>query len=144
MDIPTDPERARERAETRQEILRSVEAFIEIDKRIARLSRTLDVTLRSEEDLQRILDRTAPGFVDAPTLPGRGVGVAPDRTWVEHEELRGLLVVRLDLLRHTLAERGLEATRDIVEMAETELTRHGFAPGADGCVFQRRLASDAG
>ena len=125
--------------EARAEILRAVDAFVDLDVRIARLCHALGVDIRTDDDIRHIIERSAPGFEQAPTHLQEGVGQAPDRQWVEQEELRGLLVVRCDLLRHTVQEWGLETTREITAMAETALAQRGFRPGADGFVMLKLL-----
>lgn len=116
-------------------------ALFELNERIARLALLLDAPLRSEEDLHRILARELPVFAY-----GHGGSVAAGtghrRTRVEWEELRGLLAMRCDLMAQTLAELGLDATRQLTQLVEERLSRVGFTKGADGFVLLARLNRD--
>ena len=109
-------------------------ALFGLNERIARLAMLLDAPLRTEEDLQRVLARELPVF-NAPTHPGTD----HRRTHGEWEELRGLLAMRCELMAQTLADLGLDATRQLTQLVEERLARVGFAPGADGFVLLARL-----
>ena len=112
-------------------------ALFELNERIARLAMLLDAPLRTEEDLQRVLARELPVF-NAPSPPGTD----HRRTHGEWEELRGLLAMRCELMAQTLADLGLDATRQLTQLVEERLARNGFTPGADGFVLLARLNRD--
>lgn len=112
-------------------------ALFELNERIARLAMLLDAPLRTEEDLQRVLARELPVF-NAPSHPGTD----RRRTHGEWEELRGLLAMRCELMAQTLADLGLDATRQLTQLVEDRLARVGFTQGADGFVMLARLNRD--
>lgn len=117
-----------------RERLRRVESrFVELNTRIARLCRLLDVRLESEDDLQRLLSGASFGTT------GTAEGEAARRQAREWAELRALSKMRCDLLAEALEDFGLAATCTLAEMAEGDLQRLGFAPGSDGFAMLARL-----
>lgn len=54
---------------------------------------------------------------------------AAGRAW---EELRGLIVLRCDLVKNALEVLGLGLTYEITSQVEQALARKGIRPGADG------------
>ncbi|MCF8159732.1 MAG: hypothetical protein K9J76_03410 [Polaromonas sp.] len=61
------------------------------------------------------------------------VNVDPDRREAhQHEELRGLLVLRYHMETTSLNDNGLLVTWEAMAQAEEILVRQGFKPGADG------------
>jgi hypothetical protein len=119
---------------------RFVDEFVALDVRIARLCHALDLNLRSEADLSAILQRSAPGFSHADAAAASNAGEGERHAWHSREEVRGLLVMRCDLLTRVVDTWGLGAAREIVDMAEADLLRQGFPPGADGITLAKRLA----
>ncbi len=109
--------------------------FVSLNARIARLVQLLDAKLETEADVQRLLSRQLPVFTDA--QPARGS--AQHRLLQEWEELRGLVVLRCELVAHTLEQLGLELTLQLTELAEQDLLRQGFKSGADGFELLRHL-----
>ena len=124
----------------RLEMRRCVDEFVALDVRIARLCHALGVNLHSEADLSAILQRRAPGFSALDAAQAAQGSQLERHAWGAHEELRGLLVLRCGLLARTVESWGLGAAHEIVEMAEADLQRQGFPPGADGLTLARRLA----
>lgn len=112
--------------------------FSSLNARIARLVMLLDARLESEDDVHRLLGRHLPVFADA--RPG---AASQRRLLQEWEELRGLVAVRCELLTHTLEHLGLELTRELTDLAEQDLLRQGFKPGADAFELLHHLG-DAG
>ncbi len=101
----------------------------ELNQRIARLALLLGVQLDSPLAFERILKRQDPHLTPRGTS---GVTAAEQRLSREWEELRGLLVLRCDLIAEDLSELGLASTLAITANVETRLLREGFGPGADG------------
>jgi len=124
----------------RREMLHSVDEFVALNERIARLCQALGLSLHGEEDLNAILQRRAPGFSPVDGALALQANEAARHTWQSREELRGLLVLRCDLLTRVVNCWGLGATREIVDMARADLQRRGFAPGAEGLALAHRLA----
>jgi len=108
----------------------------QLNARIARLAMVLKAPLESEEEMQRILSNDAE-FLHAPEPGGSSGG--DHRVRSEWQELRGLLVLRCDLMSHTLNELGLQLTQQITCNVEEQLEREGFKPGADAFFLHRRL-----
>lgn len=120
------------------------DSLAELNARIARLSIFLQLPLDSEAEVQKIIHREHPlfrlheGMQAAQTHPD-------DEHGKEHrqahalEELRGLLVLRCELMARLLESLGLELTGQITNQAEDHLDRLGFKPGADGFHLLPRL-----
>ncbi len=140
--MPTEPAQEDARAKRRRDMERSIE---DINVRIARLAIALGVSLESNEEVMQLMSQS---HIVAVSCERRGVSerrvaprsdAGPDRRLAcQREELRGLLVLRYELVKHDLNEVGLVATRKIMGEAEDHLLRRGFKPGADG-VDMRRL-----
>ena len=114
-----------------------------LNERIARLAMLLGAPLETEADFQKILNRETGVFQShgADHLMGT-LSVLSDeerRLQREWEELRGSLVMRCDLMAHTLEDLGLEKTRTITANVEELLERRGFKKGADGFYLHVRL-----
>ena len=112
-------------------------SLADLNARIARLSIFLQLPLDNEAEVQKIVNRDHPLF-----LLHAGLQADPAHPAEEHgnehrqehslEELRGLLVLRCELMAKLLDNLGLELTGQIANQAEDHLDRLGFKPGADG------------
>lgn len=122
---------------------RSESELARLNERIARLALSLGVPLDTPADLQRLLDHASSLFDPDPQhWPQASDG--QKRLRHELEELRGLLVMRCDLMTHLLNDLGLDVAFQISAEVEEWLQRQGFKPGADGFVLLRQLqARDA-
>lgn len=126
--LPPAPERD---AALRAQMQRVETRFVELNIRIARLSRLLGVRVEDEADLQRLLEDHSADRL--------GSGATQRREVREWAELRALLKMRCDLLAEALQAFGLAATCTLAELAESDLQRLGFAPGSDGFAMLARL-----
>lgn len=90
-----------------------------LDTHIARLGLQLNLPLQHASGLQQALH----GLQDAATSP---------RDARQLMVLRGLLVLRCDLVAKSVEDVGIETTLQVLIEAERHLVAHGFAPGADG------------
>ena len=119
------------------QVERTEAALRQLNARIARLVLTLRLPLHTEEEFDQIMAGTHP------LLP---TGAASDsgqkRVHQEVEELRGLMVLRCELMTRTLNNLGLELTYLIASKVEEELQRDGFRSGADGFYLLRRLEGE--
>ncbi len=109
----------------------------DLNARIARLSIFLQLPLDSEAEVQKIINREHPLFLLHDTQRAGQVHPADERGNQHRqahalEELRGLMVLRCDLMAKLLENLGLELTEQIANQAEDHLDRLGFKPGADG------------
>ncbi|MDD2728775.1 hypothetical protein [Malikia sp.] len=102
----------------------------ELNARIARLAMLLDAPIATADDRQRLLDRQAPHF-RRPDEAAAASGPAQrlTRGW---EELRGLIVLRYEVLSNAASELGPQATTHLVLKVELELELDGFKRGASG------------
>jgi hypothetical protein len=114
----------------------SIEA---LNARIAVLAIGLGVSLKSDDDVARVLSRPPASAVpherrtssDPGDEPRMGAG--PDRRTAHRwEELRGLLVLRYDVQTRCVDEVGVIATYRILIEAEEHLMRRGFNAGDTG------------
>ncbi len=111
-----------------------LEAKLEaLNARIARLSILLGMPLAKPEDMKRIL------ALDPSVFPAhvtdRSAALQSDsehRQAHEWQELRGLIVLRYELIAQAVDEFGPDLTGRIAVMVEESLELGGFAPGADG------------
>lgn len=108
-------------------------SFVELNARIARLAMMVDAPLTSEQDIQKIIHRQTGNFQattdTAVTQSGAGTSGRLAQQW---NELRGLLVLRCNLITQMLDDLGLELTEQVVMQGEEHLERVGFKRGADG------------
>jgi hypothetical protein len=95
----------------------------DLDAQIARLAHATGISLDDREGLREAL-RLQPGSADD--------SQAERRHQRAHLELRGLLVLRYDVIRKFTEQIGAEATRDLLVEAEGHLDAIGFAHGSDG------------
>lgn len=119
--------------------LHHIETALErLNERIARLARVLDISLESESVCLQILDGS---------LSIAAEGVHLDATHArrrrhEWEELRGLMVLRMHLIKETLDDLGLEPTYQIALVVHERMALEGFPPGSDGFEMLQRLAAE--
>lgn len=119
-------------------------SFEELNARIARLAIGLGVSLKSEDEMVRVMCQHPVSVVTQErrvTLDRRELsrtGSDTDRR-IAHkwEELRGLLVLRYGVETRYVDEVGVVATRQILVEAEAHMVRVGFQPGADGINLDR-------
>ena len=106
-----------------------------LNARIARLAIGLGISLDDRACMDKLMHLSM-----APVAHERRVarqssyptGSVERRTAHQHEELRGLLVMRYQMETTSVNDNGLEITRKIVLEAEEHLVQQGFKPGADG------------
>lgn len=102
--------------------------LVQLDIHIARLGLLLDLPLHTEEGLSQALQGEAPANTHAHQghLPA---------------QLRGLLVLRYDLMVRCTEDVGPDVTRELLLDAEQTLRAHGFHDGADGIPMSRLQAT---
>lgn len=108
-----------------------------LNVRIARLASALHVALNDPiaMDVLMATRQTQPIVKERRTahIDLAQVNVSADRRRSHlQEELRGLLVLRLQLEAASLNNNGLSVTLQAMAQAEEHLIRQGFEPGADG------------
>jgi len=110
--------------------------LVRLNERIARLALSLGVPLDTELDQQRLLSHEETLFSIA---PGHADSAQHQHKRRDLETLRGLLVMRCDLMTNMLHDLGLDVTFEIGSAVEEWLQRQGFKPGADGFLLLQRL-----
>lgn len=109
-------------------------SMAELNARIARLAMAIGISLENEDDVRHIL-------MHRPDSHPLHAAQGPAFQKLEHEhvliELRGLLVMRYGIERHIAEDQGASVTRRVLEQAQSELTKHGFKPGADGLDLEQ-------
>lgn len=133
-----DPTEKQDSESLRNSASRIESSLADINTRIARLSRLLNASLETEEDIVKILKR------DNPFLQPHATDTltqSEHRIVHEWEELRGLLVLRCDLMTHSFKDIGFDATLKMTVHVEERLVRDGFEPGAEGFDTLRDLTA---
>ena len=115
--------------------LHRMESSIEaLNARIARLAIALDVSLKNDDDVARVMNRHL-----VPAAPHENQVTPDHHVAYKWEELRGLLVLRYGVETRYVDQVGISATRQILIEAEEHLVREGFNPGDDGIDLDRLL-----
>ena len=119
--------------------LHHIETALErLNERIARLARVLEISLESESVRLKILD----GSLSIASEGQHADTAHARRRRHEWEELRGLMVLRMHLIKETLDDLGLEPTYQIALVVHERMTLEGFPPGSDGFEMLQRLAAE--
>lgn len=104
-----------------------------LNTRIARLALLLHAPLGDADGLHRIMERDPAFFPVHPVASAVEAGrVSGHRLAHEWEELRGLIVLRYELIVQAVRDFGVERTRQMASVVERDLERQGFGPGSDG------------
>jgi hypothetical protein len=108
--------------------------LVEVNTRIARLALSLNAPLATEADILSILNRESPFLQPHAHEQAHNDPLNHEEGRLVHqwEELRGMLVLRDELMTQSIKDLGLEVTREINSGIKAELERDGFKPGADG------------
>jgi hypothetical protein len=116
-------------------------ALAAVNARIVFLAGYVGARLDLDGEVQHILDRANPAFRQGvahhSANHGGHASQLAHRAW---EELRGLMVLRCELVKHALETLGLSVTHQITSQVERALERKGIKPGADG--FDLHLQMD--
>ena len=99
-----------------------------LDERIAALSHLLDARLEQHGQLQQWLHQQ-------PATPQSGPHPSTRESRLR-SELRGLLVLRYQIITRYCNELGAPLALQLVRYAEERLEAKGWAPGADGLDVQ--------
>ena len=106
-----------------------------LNARIARLAIGLGISLDDRACMDKLMHQSVPPVAHERRVARQSsypTGSVERRTAHQHEELRGLLVMRYQMETTSVTDNGLEITRKIVLEAEEHLVQQGFKPGADG------------
>jgi hypothetical protein len=112
-----------------------------VNARIVFLAGLVGAQLDAAGEVQHILDRDMPALRQgashhAATQGGHASRVL-HRAW---EELRGLMVLRCEMVTHALSALGLSLTHQITSQLEQGLERKGFKRGVDGFDLHLQMA----
>ena len=108
--------------------------LVEVNTRIARLAMSLNAPLGTEADVLKILNRESPFLQPHAHEQAHNDPFNHEESRLIHqwEELRGMLILRSELMTQSIKDLGLEVMREINSGIKAELERDGFKPGADG------------
>ena len=114
--------------------------LVEVNTRIARLAMSLNAPMVTEANILSILNRESPFLQPHAREQVRNDPFNHEESRRIHqwEELRGMLVLRGELMTQSIKDLGLEVTLEINSGIKAELERDGFKPGADGFDMLRR------
>jgi hypothetical protein len=119
--------------------LHHIEAALEkINARIARLSMLLDIPLNDEQAWNKVMEGHMP-ILPRWDILEKDKQRQRQQIW---EELRGLMVLRLHLIKDTLEELGLEPTLRIAQFVQEHMTQEGFQTGSAGFDLLQRLQAE--
>lgn len=108
-----------------ERLYRLIDELAGLGARIALLARQLRLPLQTRAEVGQALAGDGRG-------PVSGRSAARGREACMREELRGLLVLRYELVTRIAGEVGAQAARDILFGAQARLLREGFGPQAPG------------
>lgn len=130
---------ATEESGERTSISMMEESFEAIDVRIVHLAIALGVSLKNENEMAAAMlqhvasvppqERRSASERRENSRTGYSAERRVAQSW---EELRGLLALRYDVLKHCVEQVGVVATRQILTEVEGHLLRRGFKSGDDG------------
>ena len=101
---------------------------------------SLGASLEADDQVDKILRRELPFFAEHPAFSAAQWPLNNDaRLAHEWEELRGLLLLRCDLMLHLLKNHDLETALTVASEVETHMQLEGFKPGVNGFDWNRFL-----
>lgn len=116
-----------------EDIRRMENTLADVSARIARLAMSLDAPVATLSDFESILNKEVPELAQpAHTLTDAFPGDGRQRLAREWEELRGLLLLRCDMVRHLVKSHDLHTATTVLAEIEAKLESEGFQPGAQG------------
>lgn len=116
-----------------EDIKRMENALTNVSMRIARLALSLDAPVATLTDFESILNKEVPLLAQpAHTLSDSFPGDNRQRLVRDWEELRGLMLLRCDMVRHLVKSHDLHTATTVLADIESKLTSEGFQPGAQG------------
>lgn len=124
--------------QSNDELVRRLSVSMEaLNSRIARLASALHVSLDDPSDVSVLMSRVPMKAIvnerRKVNIDLAALNISADRRYAhQHEELRGLLVLRYHMETTCLKDNGLVVTCAAMAQAEEHLIRQGFKLGADG------------
>lgn len=116
-----------------EDIKRMENALADVSARIARLAMSLDAPVATLTDFESILNKEVPMLAQpAHTLSDSFPGDERPRLVREWEELRGLLLLRCDMVSQLVKSHDLHTATTVLAEIEAKLESEGFQPGAQG------------
>ena len=112
--------------------------LIDLNTRIAALSRLLQVPLDQEASLNALLARSHPAYIAHPDDPGHPSSMRA-RQHQELDELRGLLVLRCEVMTQALHELGLPGTHEVTQSVHAHMGRLGLGDADHGFLIGDRI-----
>ncbi|MBY0466367.1 MAG: hypothetical protein K2W33_15620, partial [Burkholderiales bacterium] len=116
-----------------EDIKRAENALANVSARIARLALSLNAPVATLSDFEGILNKDVPMLAQpAYSLSNAFPGDDHPRLVREWEELRGLLLLRCDMVSQLVKSHDLHTATTVLADIEAKLEREGFQPGAQG------------
>ena len=116
-----------------EDIRRMENALADVSARIARLAMSLNAPVATLSDFESILNKEVPMLAQpAHTLTDSFPGDERPRLAHEWEELRGLLLLRCDMVSQLVKSHDLHTATTVLAEIEAKLESEGFQPGAQG------------
>lgn len=116
-----------------EDIKRMENALADVSARIARLALSLEAPVATLTDFESILNKEVPMLAQpAYTLSEAFPGDEHPRLVREWEELRGLLLLRCDMVTQLVKSHDLHTATTVLAEIEAKLTLEGFQPGTQG------------
>lgn len=108
-------------------------ALADVSARIARLALSLEAPMATLTDFESILNKEVPLLAyPAHAMTDAFPGDNRARLAREWEELRGLLLLRCDMVNQLVKSHDLHTATTVLTEIEAKLTREGFQPGTQG------------
>ena len=124
-----------------EDIKRAENTLADVSARIARLALSLNAPVATLSDFEDILNKTVPMLAQpAHTLAEAFPGDGHPRLVREWEELRGLLLLRCDMVSQLVKSHDLHTATTVLAEIEAKLESEGFQPGAQGFNLLAYLA----
>ena len=114
-----------------EDIKRMENALADVSTRIARLAMSLDAPIATLSDFESILNKEMPLLAQPAHTPGGDFpGDTRPRLAREWQELRGLLLLRCDMVSQLVKSHDLHTATTVLAEIESKLASEGFQPGA--------------
>lgn len=124
-----------------EDIKRMENTLADVSARIARLAMSLEAPVATLSDFESILNKEVPLLaVPAHTLSDSFPGDDHQRLVRQWEELRGLLLLRCDMVRQLVKSHDLHTATTVLAEIDAKLESEGFEPGAQGFNLLAYLA----
>ena len=124
-----------------EDIKRAENSLADVSARIARLALSLNAPVATLSDFESILNKEVPLLAQPPhTLTDSFLGDGHARLAHEWTELRGLLLLRCDMVSQLVKSHDQHTATTVLAEIDSKLESEGFQPGAQGFNLLAYLA----